>query len=967
MRKPAPRGQKGRSRPTRPSSSFTADREELLTLLLREAILREAPALLGVADGGTSVPWRLDSLRVTLSTHGAELAGRCLLHLLQNFEGRQLATFGIEGIPLLQACVLLSGGRYQGLLVPEGREADGSRRPIEGRFDPAEPVIIIDDSIGASTSMEECAARLEEAGLRVEGGVCLVRFGYDSGFSRMRARGYAVHALYDIWSDLIARKPDEEQLALNPTRVFPPHELSSEKAPEGLHPAELARRVITEALRTGKFLRPPRSIEGRYAGAGGVWVSVRPKDELDQRYTRAGFWNFPGEKAPALPAAIGEAAFLAAYALQQAMPEPLAALEQSAIAVTFCSALEECEVAQLDNERYGVVVRSRERPFLMGGALPRMPGIANEWQQLQLARTRNARLLPFEPFTLYRHKVQKAVEPGYTWQSSGVPAEPPPRWFGTSGRIAARALELVRALAEGREPSSAALGVPLDDSVDSLFLSVYRQGRFVGLAGRHITRLEEDLVALARDVLAAAGSEAGRGEGPFAVTASLLVHSTELGELSPEQAIKHTRHGEQALMVFQGEKAGMALPFAAFAHNHSPLEHARGALESAGITEGPYRWRRFDCITWLADAEGTHLVEHGLPVSAPPKALDQRITRLIQPLCKFLLRHLGETARYEPFADVAHKGLGVVPLAHQAWTIARAHRLLGPAPLGEGARTLLSALTSDLVFDTAERVWISADAGTSISEVSFVLLALLETGDDDTTAATLATTLWSSIGAHGRFTCHMDPAFDDDSFQDLYPGQALLALARAAEKKVCAPDEAKLAQARRFYRHRFRHKRHWEQVSWLAQAFVAWWRVDRDAEAARFAFEICDWALTHQSEKTGAFLNDHQPDTPGYTTALYLEALAAGIELAAGLRDSARQQRYLDASARGVGFLDVLVLQDRDAPLLPNPRQAIGGVRTSLVKSEVRVDSVQHALSALLGLRAPGAKAAKGPRKARGR
>jgi hypothetical protein len=29
---------------------------------------------------------------------------------------------------------------------------------------------------------------------------------------------------------------------------------------------------------------------------------------------------------------------------------------------------------------------------------------------------------------------------------------------------------------------------------------------------------------------------------------------------------------------------------------------------------------------------------------------------------------------------------------------------------------------------------------------------------------------------------------------------------------------------------------------------------------------------------------------------------------------------------------------------------ALGGVRTSLVKSEIRVDSVQHALAALLGM-----------------
>jgi hypothetical protein len=127
--------------------------------------------------------------------------------------------------------------------------------------------------------------------------------------------------------------------------------------------------------------------------------------------------------------------------------------------------------------------------------------------------------------------------------------------------------------------------------------------------------------------------------------------------------------------------------------------------------------------------------------------------------------------------------------------------------------------------------------------------------------------------------------------------------------------------------------------------------VDRDAQAARFAFEICDWALAYQSEKSGAFLNEHQSDTPGYTTALYLEALGAAARLAESLRERPRRQRYLDALARGVAFLDALVIQERDGALLPNLGWALGGVRASLVQSEVRVDFVQHALLALLATR----------------
>src|SRR6185369_16395525 len=114
------------------------------------------------------------------------------------------------------SCVLLSQGKYRGLIVRKGQGAGDVRKPIEGRIDPSEPVIIINDSVGLETSMEECTARLEEAGLRVEGGVCLVRFGYDSGFSRMVSRGYRMAALFDIWNDLVARMPEEEPLAPNP-------------------------------------------------------------------------------------------------------------------------------------------------------------------------------------------------------------------------------------------------------------------------------------------------------------------------------------------------------------------------------------------------------------------------------------------------------------------------------------------------------------------------------------------------------------------------------------------------------------------------------------------------------------------------------------------------------------------------------------------------------------------------------
>src|SRR6185436_12208570 len=138
------------------------------------------------------------------------------------------------------------------------------------------------------------------------------------------------------------------------------------------------------------------------------------------------------------------------------------------------------------------------------------------------------------------------------------------------------------------------------------------------------------------------------------------------------------------------------------------------------------------------------------------------------------------------------------------------------------------------------------------------------------------------------------------------------ALGKACEADASTIDEARLRQAFRYYRHRFRHKRHFGQVTWLMQAFAQWWQVTHESDFAEMTFEIADWLLGYQQEKTGAFINDHQPDTPGYTTAVYLEGVAAALSVATSLGDTQRYASYDHSFTRGVEFLGQLIIQERD-------------------------------------------------------
>ena len=119
----------------------------------------------------------------------------------------------------------------------------------------------------------------------------------------------------------------------------------------------------------------------------------------------------------------------------------------------------------------------------------------------------------------------------------------------------------------------------------------------------------------------------------------------------------------------------------------------------------------------------------------------------------------------------------------------------------------------------------------SVAEISFLLLALSNlTRDDDPRRSLmkdLAATLWRRIDLpHGRIATHQNAGRSiSDAFQDYFPGQVLLALAVACEQNISTIDEERLRRSFQYYRHRFRYKRHFGQVTWLLQAFSKWWQV----------------------------------------------------------------------------------------------------------------------------------------------
>jgi orotate phosphoribosyltransferase/AMMECR1 domain-containing protein len=924
------------------SAKLQTEREELLGLLLQRGILQRSEAQPVLSRDGSSARWMLDSLAVTLTPRGAELAGRLVLERLQRFDGRQLATYGLTAVPILQSAVVQSGGRYNGLLVRSERKQHGSQKLIEGQFDPDEPVVLIEDSIASGMSASEGVRKLQEAGLRVEGCVTLVRFGWEGGCSDFAERGLHVEAIYDIFEDLMSRMEGEKGPDYNPTKWFPDFSWSARRAPEGLHPANLAREVLREYFSSGEWLMPPRTLDrDDYDSRGGAWVSIRSREDIHDRHARDGFWHFPNENSWGVAEDVVRAAVRTAQELPQG-PDALKLLESSHVAVTFFSTLEAATVGELDNNRYGIVVVSGERPEIMGGGLPRMPGIRDEWQQFRHASFNNAQLYEYEPYVIYRHGVSKFVEPGAPWQSSGVPGSE------QSPDLAALATH-ARDLVLGREPAAPIPPIMLPETAKQLFVTIYIDGEPCGCMGSEIGELHNDLRTLTKAALADKRFEHPEigDDTNVAVSVSLLSDELEMGDFSPEEVRSKYRHGQQALMLEQNARSGMLLPFMTSWLSVDAEGFVEEVLDKAGITRAPYNWIRFDCDTWLADEGGVAKLEGGFKQLAATLRAGE-IARLH---VDYLLRNQRDDGAlyfgYYVFENVLYQGMDMARLAHGAWTLARARK-------ADAAASALKHILSH-----------AEDAVTALARDAFVLLTLCEQGVQELAdRSKLAEKLWASIDRHGRVTTWVPAAPTEDEetdreevspedLQNYVPGQALLALAAAVRSGVTGLDDRKIERAFRFYRHRFRYKRDFGQVSWMALAAAAWWRLTQGRELSDFLFEITDWILTFQQtrsgqETCGAFLTDQQPDTPGFTTAVYLEAVAAAFDVASALSDATRERRYEDAWRLGFAFLDRLIIQERDSSILPNAEYAVGGLRENLYSGHVRIDFVQHSLAAII-------------------
>ena len=185
----------------------------------------------------------------------------------------------------------------------------------------------------------------------------------------------------------------------------------------------------------------------------------------------------------------------------------------------------------------------------------------------------------------------------------------------------------------------------------------------------------------------------------------------------------------------------------------------------------------------------------------------------------------------------------------------------------------------------------------------------------------------------------------------IYPGEALFALAQMYQAFGDARYKRSMDWALEFYS----DKKQWKSyafLSWTISAFVSLYGQTGESKYADYVFLLSDYLLTQQNLDSDDKVYGSFHGAPSANTGSYMEGLGDAIHLAKLTGDQKRLKHYQERAKIGYRWLFLLQYAEMDVTHLKRSEIAVGGFRTSLVNSQLRIDNTQHAISAFAkGLR----------------
>lgn len=182
---------------------------------------------------------------------------------------------------------------------------------------------------------------------------------------------------------------------------------------------------------------------------------------------------------------------------------------------------------------------------------------------------------------------------------------------------------------------------------------------------------------------------------------------------------------------------------------------------------------------------------------------------------------------------------------------------------------------------------------------------------------------------------------DDNSNQDYYPGEALLALITLYEQDPQPKYLETVNQAFLYYRDYWNKNPNTPMVPWHSRTYYQLYQHTPKQDIADFIFDMNDYILQDYNQRDNCQKFDFEQ---GSVIAVHLEGIVKAYALAQELGDQTRQQCYQNFIDQGFAYLVSLQVQPNENL----PPAAIGGIWDGPDHQSQRVDRNQHAVMALM-------------------
>jgi hypothetical protein len=399
---------------------------------------------------------------------------------------------------------------------------------------------------------------------------------------------------------------------------------------------------------------------------------------------------------------------------------------------------------------------------------------------------------------------------------------------------------------------------------------------------------------------------------------------------------------------------------------------AKRASVAEGAVAGMRAYRfRAEAYVENPEHDGALRVTRGM-VEPPAQVTPDALVEAVRRGADYLLRIMNGDGRYvylyRPLEDRDDSSYGWLRHAGTTYAIAEAYEELGTPAYAQKAALALSYLKSHLLGDASSQGNYIVDTtdeeqqkvgGAGLSLLAFAKYAAT-TGDRSEleTMRALARFILKSQYEDGHFRSNADLEHETGKKVKrepvYYPGEAVLALMRLF---AIDAQPAYLDAARRgadwvvHVRDAYVSEDNQEHDHWMSYAYNELYRVTRDEAFLEHAYKIARAIQKKQAPASGAPAPDFVGTFyDGQTTpaSTRVEAFDADIALS---RFAGKPEVWLlePAKLAARSMLGQQYRPDNDY-WLPNPAKAMGGVRESLFVHDVRIDYVQHAMSAWLHL-----------------